>query len=296
VLAHGRVVLNLTAFHYDYRGYQVSAIINKSSVAQNLDAAMDGLELESVWEPIERLRFNLNAGWLKTRIRGGAVIDTLDRTQADPRLSIVKAQDGSNCVVNRAALAGLIASQEGLPGAATIPGVTHNAAALLGVCSGLYAAYGLYDYTGMNVMTAPIVVDHAPSPNSIVQVGQGVPVALGGHQLPNSPQWTLSFGAEYGWLLQDWLATLHGDYYRQGGSYARIFNGVSDKLQGYGVMNATLTLASPGRDFDVQLFVKNLTDATPITDFYLGDDSSGLMTNAMTLDPRTYGVAVTKRF
>ena len=48
--------------------------------------------------------------------------------------------------------------------------------------------------------------------------------------------------------------------------------------------------------FRCQQGVKNLTDATPITDFYLGDDSAGLMTNAMTLDPRTYGVAVTKRF
>lgn len=62
------------------------------------------------------------------------------------------------------------------------------------------------------------------------------------------------------------------------------------------MLNATLTLASPRRDFDVRLFVKNLTDATPITDLYLSDDSSGLMTNAFTLEPRTWGVAVTKRF
>ena len=48
--------------------------------------------------------------------------------------------------------------------------------------------------------------------------------------------------------------------------------------------------------FCVQLFVKNLMDATPITDLYVSDDSSGLFTNAFTLDPRTFGVAVTKRF
>ena len=296
VLAHGRLVLNLTAFHYDYGGYQVAAIINKSSVAQNVDAAIDGLELESVWEPVERLRFNLSAGWLKTRIRGGAVLDTLDRTQGDPRLSIVKAQDGSNCVVDRAALAGLLAIQQGQPGARTVAGVTGNPLTLLGVCSGLAAAYGLYDYAGMNVLTAPVAVDNSPLPNSVVQVGQGVPVSLRGHRLPNAPEWTLAFGAEYGWDLWDWLATLRGDYYRQGGSYARIFNSATDKLQGYGVLNATLTLASPRRDFDVRLFVKNLTDATPITDLYLSDDSSGLMTNAFTLEPRTWGVAVTKRF
>lgn len=296
VLAHGRLVLNLTGFHYDYDDYQVSAIINKSSVAQTVDAAIDGLELETVWEPVERLRFNLSAGWLRTRIRGGAVIDTLNRTQADPRLSIVKAQDGSNCVVNRAALAGLLAIQEGLPGAPGVAGVTGNPVTLLGVCSGLAGAFGLYDYAGMNVATAPIVVDNSPQPNSIVQVGQGVPVRLRGRRLPNAPEWTVSFGAEYGWEVMGWLATLRGDYYRQGASYARIFNGATDKLQGYGVITATLTLASPRRDFDVRLFVKNLTDSTPITDFYLSDDSSGLMTNAFTLEPRIWGATVTRRF
>lgn len=295
VLAHGRLVLNLTAFHYDYRGYQVAAIINKSSVAQNIDAAIDGAELETIWEPVERLRLNLSAGWLRTRIRDGAVIDTLDRTQGDPRLSIVKAQDGSNCVVNRAALADFLAIQQGLAGART-PALTGNTAALLGVCSGLDAAYGLYDYAGMDVATAPTAVDAAPQPNTIVDVGQGVPVSLRGHRLPNAPDWTVSVGAEYGWDLGGWLATLRGDYYRQGGSYARIFNSPTDKLRGYAVVNATLTLSDPRRDFDVRLFVKNLTDAAPITDFYVSDDSAGLMTNAFTLDPRTWGVAVTRRF
>ena len=296
VLAGGRLVLNLTAFHYDYDGYQVAAIINKSSVAQNVDAGISGLELESVWEPIERLRFNLNAGWLHARIEGGAVLDTLDRTQDDPRLSIVKAQDGSNCVVNRAALASLLAIQEGQPGAPVVRGLTHNSAALLGVCSGAYSSYGLYNYAGMNVQTAPIVVDNSPRPNTIVQVGQGVPVSLDGNRLPNAPSWTVSFGAEYGWQVAGWLATLRSDYYRQGDSYARIFNSVTDKLKGYAVINATLTIASPRRDFDIQLFVKNLTNATPITDLYVSDDSAGLFTNAFTLDPRTWGVSVTKRF
>jgi outer membrane receptor protein involved in Fe transport len=127
-------------------------------------------------------------------------------------------------------------------------------------------------------------------------VGQGEPVSLNGNRLPNAPAWTLSFGAEYGWLVAGWLATLRGDYYRQGDSYARIFNTTTDKLEGYAVVNATLTIASPRRDFDVQLFVKNLTNATPITDLYVTDDSSGLSSNAFTLDPRTFGVAVTKRF
>lgn len=296
VLADGRLALNLTGFYYDYRGYQVAGTINKSSVNQNVDARIYGLEFESVWEPVEDLRFNLSAGWLKTRIRGGAVIDTLDRTQGDPRLAVVKAQDASNCVVNRQALATLVAIQQGLPGAPNVRGVTGNPGALLAACSGAYSALGLYNYAGMNVATAPIAVNNAPLANTIVQVGQGVPVSLRGNRLPNAPEWTVSLGAQYSWSLADWRATLRGDYYRQGDAYARIFNSPSDKLKGYPLVNATLTLEGPARDLDIQLYVKNLTDETPITDLYLTDDSSGLFTNTFTLEPSTYGVAVTKRF
>ena len=296
VLAGGRVVLDLAAFRYDYSGYQISSIINKSSVTQNIDARIHGVELEGVWEPRRGLRFNVGAGWLRTRIRDGRVIDTLDRTQGDPRLAIVKAQDGSNCVVNRAALGRLVAIQQALPGAPAIAGVTREPAALLAACSGVYSALGLYDYAGTGVVTAPVVVDNSPRPNTVVQIGQGVPVALRGRRLPNAPPWTLALGAQYGWDVAGWRATLRGDYYRQGDSFARIFNGPSDRLRGYEIVGATFNVAHPRRGLEVQLFVKNLTDSTPITDFHLADDSSGLFTNAFTLEPRTYGVAVTQRF
>lgn len=296
VLAAGRLLLNLTGFYYDYRGYQVAATINKSTANQNIDAQIYGLEFESVWEPVRDLRFDLSAGWLKTKIRGGAVIDTLNRTQGDPRLAVVKAQDASNCVVNAAGMASLLAIQQGLPGAPNVRGVTGNSAALLAACSGAYATLGLYDYAGLNVLTAPTAVNNAPAANTIVNVGQGVPVALRGNRLPNAPEWTVTFGAQYSWNLADWRATLRGDYYRQGDSYARIFNSDTDKLKGYPLVNATLTFEAPARDLDVQLYVKNLTDETPITDIYVADDSSGLFTNTFTLEPRTYGVAVTKRF
>jgi outer membrane receptor protein involved in Fe transport len=296
VLGGGRLLLNLTGFYYDYRGYQVAATINKSTANQNIDARIYGVEFESVWEPVADLRLNLSAGWLKTQIRGGAVIDTLNRTQGDPRLAVIKAQDASNCVVNAAGLARLVAVQQGLPGAPTVRGVTGNPAALLAACSGAYSTLGLYNYGGINVTTAPIAVNNAPLANTIVQVGQGIAVPLRGKRLPNAPEWTVSFGAQYSWNMADWRATLRGDYYRQGDAYARIFNSASDKLKGYPLVNATLTFEGPAHDLDVQFYVKNLTGETPITDIYLADDSSGLFTNTFTLEPRTYGVAVTKRF
>ena len=55
--------------------------------------------------------------------------------------------------------------------------------------------------------------------------------------------------------------------------------------------------ASSSQDVDIYgNIVKNATDEEAITDTYLTDDSSGLYRNAFFSEPRTYGMAVTKRW
>jgi outer membrane receptor protein involved in Fe transport len=47
VLAVPRLQLNATGFHYNYKGYQVSKIINRTSINENIDAKVWGAEFES---------------------------------------------------------------------------------------------------------------------------------------------------------------------------------------------------------------------------------------------------------
>ena len=125
----------------------------------------------------------------------------------------------------------------------------------------------------------------------------GVPVDLSGHQLPNTPDFTVSAGAQYTFdFSNDWKAVLRGDYYWQDNSFARIYNAVNDILQSYHYVNATLTFSDVAQGLDVQFFVKNAFNAQPITGVYLTDPTSGLFQNVFTLDPRTYGVQLTKKF
>ena len=81
-----------------------------------------------------------------------------------------------------------------------------------------------------------------------------------------------------------------------GQSFARVYNSVSDQLQAYHVVNATLTFANVGEGLELQLYVKNAFNAQPITGVYLTDPTSGLFRNVFTLDPRFYGAQLTKRF
>jgi outer membrane receptor protein involved in Fe transport len=283
-----RMTLNLTGFYYDYNGYQISSIVDQAAFTQNVDAAVFGVEFESVWNPTPPLTFNVAVGYLNTRISDGFAVDQANETQGDPNLTLVKDANGENCVVNTQALAGLLTSLTGAPAGVQeaallgVPGVSG------GVCDGQYAntpLAGLYGYApGEHVTTAG-------------GVGQGVLVNLAGRQLPNAPNWTVSFGAQYVWRLPgEWKATLRGDYYWQDYSYARIFNDTVDYLQAWSNVNMTLTFAKPGWGLDMQLYVKNLTDSQPITSTFLADASAGLFSNTFTLDPRTFGVAVTKKF
>ncbi|HRD45793.1 MAG TPA: TonB-dependent receptor [Caulobacter sp.] len=284
-LMGGAMVLNLTGFKYDYIGYQVSKIVNRTSVNENIDAKISGLELETVWSPLDGLRLNANIGYLKSEIADGETsIDVFNRTQGDPNLTLMKSSSAANCVVPTAGAA-FILGYSNLPP----PANTQGPFALLGACS-------------LAAPVAPGTLLFPGGPAALgmnafgVLVSDGYEVDLGGNSLPNSPEWTISLGAQYTWTMGDWDATIRGDYYRQTDSFSRIYNAATDKLDGWDNVNATFTLANSPMGLTVEIYGKNLTDEEVLTDTYLTDDSSGLFRNGFYGEPRTYGISVAKTF
>ncbi len=278
-LLDGAMTLNASFFNYDYKGYQVSKIVNRASTNENIDAKIKGVEVESVWQPLSGLRLNTAIGYLDTSIKGGSSIDTFNRTQSNPNLVIVKSSAASNCVVS------LASAQTAL----TVSNATGNPFALLGVCTPASTAGA-----GTNIGGGAIAVGTNAFGGL---VSDGVPVSLDGKELPNAPHWTFSFGAQYTLdLSKGWSATLRGDYYKQTKTFARIYNSEPDRIQDWQNVNLTLTVANPESGWEVAAFVKNATDEEAITDFYLTDDSSGLFRNAFYTEPRTYGISLQKRF
>ena len=127
--------------------------------------------------------------------------------------------------------------------------------------------------------------------------GEGVVQDLSGNDLPNAPEWTISLGAQYRWDLPGgWNATLRGDYYRQSESYMRYNNAFFDRIEAWENVNASLIFAKPEIDLNVQFFVKNLLDDDTIVGFDINDENLGATRSVFLLDPRLYGVAITKGF
>ncbi|MDP3748370.1 MAG: TonB-dependent receptor [Phenylobacterium sp.] len=285
----GRLLLNLTAFHYDYQGYQIGRSVNKSVFNENIDAKIKGLELESVWAPIDGVKLNANIGYLDTSIEKGRVIDSFNRTQGNPAYVYGNSTTGG-CIVNAAGLASILQAPGG-------PATMANR-----VCSGAASVTAGLVAAGNAPATAAALAAGAYTYGPGVSlytggVGEGVLQDLKGNELPNAPKWTVSLGAQYRWELPGaWTATLRGDYYRQSDSFMRYNNASFDGIRAWDNVNASLILANADLDLNIQVFVKNLQDEDTIVGFDIADENLGATRSIFLLDPRLYGIAITKGF
>lgn len=286
--ANGKLILNATAFFYDYKDYQVSQIIDRATRNENFDAQSWGLEIESIWRPTRRLRFNMNLGLLDTRIgKGEKSIDVMNRAQGRDDWVLVKpwVQLASNCIAPKALVEQALQSIA----AGANPDSPIVNVQLTGFCPfGGKVVGGLESY---GVTYDPLTYADVGQ-----NQGQGFYADLSGNELPNAPHWTFNLGAQYTLPLGGWDVTLRGDYYRQGKSWARVYNAVNDRLKSWDNANLSLTVERPDSDLSFQLYVKNLFNDTPITDAFINSDDSGLTTNVFTLDPRIIGFSIAKRF
>ena len=292
-LLDGSMTFNADVFYYDYKGYQISQIVDRTSINLNFDAKVDGAEVEATWEPVPGLSFNLAGGFENSSVnKGQSAIDLMDRTAGNTDWMVVKPfiTDTSNCVLPTYVVKTLV-QYPGPIGGAFSPIVLACELAYSDIPLGNPflpshsdpgAFYGI-----------PTGFDPSTAPNN----GAGFAKDLSGNKLPNTPPFTLSFGAQYSMpVSEDWAATLRGDLYWQGNSYARIFNDRPyDKLRGYSTTNLALVFTNAD-GWQVMGYVKNVFDKTAITGAFLNSDDTALTTNVFLTDPRLFGVRITKNF
>jgi len=280
----GRGALNLSAFYYDYEGYQISSIVNRTSVNENVDAKLLGFEGEFYAELFDGFRIDTTIGLLDSEISdNGLFLDTYDQTGGDPNWIVAKnAASTQNCIVNAAQAAALAAS----PFAAT--------AGLL--CNGPTAVadtiFGIIDDP---TTTADDAANAAFAASLQPETRVGNPVSIEGNKLPRAPDFTWSLGAQYTFGIGgDWETTIRGDYYIQSEMFTRIFNLEADRIDSWSNANASVAFDSESLGLSIELYGKNLLEDDQITNQYLTDASSGLFTNTFLLEPRQFGIKVGK--
>ena len=310
----GRVVLNLAAFYYDYKGYQVSEIVDRSAFNRNFDATVWGVEFEADWRPLENLKFGFKGGYEKTRIADGEeAIDLMDRTAGDPDWILVRPFPtfASSCILPTFVVVnpnGTIGAVGGVGGGGpsgceiaylqNYDPVTHGPYVDLTQPG---AVPGVSEFPGIqfnNLSSHPGYPGWDPTLDYGNNNGEGIAKPLGGNELPNAPQWTATITADYSVPLPgDWLATLHTDLHWQAESWWRVFNDHEySRLDEYFTMNLAAIFTNEEAGWNVMAYVKNVTDETAITGAFLNSDDTGLTTNVFLTEPRLYGLRVTKNW
>ncbi|HEX6858818.1 MAG TPA: TonB-dependent receptor, partial [Caulobacteraceae bacterium] len=307
-LLDGRATLNLAAFYYDYKDYQISYITDRSAVNLNFDATVWGLEIEADWRPLENLRLGFKGGYENTRVADGEkAVDIMDRANGGkPDANgvswvVVKPFPtfSNNCILPEY----VFATTQGIRSPGGISG-GHN-----GPCELAYLV-GVDPVTRLEYVPNPTVAEFQGYLNirpgypgfnpfdPISNFGEGLYKDLSGNELPNAPNFTATITADYTVPLpNDWLATLHTDLYYQSEAWTRIFNMEGyDKLKAYTNVNLAAIFTNEDAGWKVMAYVKNVFDRDSITGAFLNSDDSGLTTNVFLTEPRLYGIRVTKEW
>ncbi|WP_353217810.1 TonB-dependent receptor [Sandarakinorhabdus sp.] len=298
----GTLRANVTAFYYKYKGLQLSRITARTSVNDNVDAEVYGLEGEFIIQPTRNLAINMNASYLKTRV-------STDKFLANPRdpsggrsdaVIIKDITNGSNCAVVNNGAGGQAATRAFVTGA--------NNAINAGAIPGLVAGAGLRgptDFPADSGLTAGVggafgicgVLQALGTGTPFQMLPEGVTSNLRGNELPQAPQYKFSVGAQYTIEIGDSASLVpRVDIAHTGESFGNIFNGAINRVPSYTVVNAQVQFNGKNDKWYLRAFVQNLTDNNAVTGLYVTDQSSGLFTNVFTLEPRRYGVAAGFRF
>lgn len=297
-LLGGTLRLNGSLFYYDYKNLQISRLAARTAINDNSNAQIYGAEAEAVISPTRDFQVDLTASYLHTKVTDLSILDPRDPSGGRSDAVIIKdITSGSNCVVvpgaggnavGANALVAAVNASLGLQAPVAVPGT--NTTGAFSICNSLQG-------TLANPPTALRALLMTPTGTLPYSVSDGIARNLSGNQLPQSPMYKFSAGAQYTERLGNgWSLVPRADLLYTGGFYARVFNDSADRVQGYAVVNAQIQLNGPDARWFVRGFVQNLTDNNAVTGEFLADQSVGLFTNLFTLDPRRYGIGAGIRF
>ncbi len=306
----GSLTLNLTGFYYKYKQLQLSRIVARTSVNDNVDANIYGLEAEAIFRPTRELAINVGASYLHTEVSTDKLTSNpLDFGAGRADAVIIKdITNAANCAVgsnsgNAAGVNAFVNGVNSLINAGVVPGVQGGAGlqpttafpangglkstGAFSICSVLTAAAsGAFAAAGLNPATLGGVTVYAA----------GIPVNIKGNKLPGAPDYKFSTGVQYEVPVGNVSVTPRADFVYTGKSFGNIFNGTVNEIPSYTQVNAQLQVDGPDKKWFARVWVQNLFDKDAITGLYVTDQSSGNYTNIFTLEPRRFGLTAGVKF
>ena len=298
---------NLTAFYYNYQNYQISEIVNRTSVNLNINSKLWGVEGEFFYAPTDKLLFNSNFGYENSRLVNTSLIDTRDPTAGQKNVTLIKdAGNGANCVITNQA--GFISAEAALTNLVVAPPVPTPGVYASGFSPASAAtADGIHFFNVCQLLDAT-PQGATPSFQQVLQymdptaVGHyhlysGIAKNLSGNEMPLTPPWTFNIGVQYTFDLPGGYSLVpRADFYWKDNMWARIWEDGADRINSWSETNAQIQLNAPDSIWYARFWVQNVFDQENITGEYVTDPTSALFSNAFVEEPRTYGITLGANF
>ncbi|MBS0476166.1 MAG: TonB-dependent receptor [Proteobacteria bacterium] len=311
--ANGKVMLNVTGFYYDYKGLQLSRIVSRTSVNDNVNARIYGLEAEAVLRPLPELSINANASYLHTEVTSTPNPLANPRDFGGGRADAVIIKDitnGANCAVastsgNVAGINAFVGAVNGVINGGFVPGLKPGAnlqttTYSFGADSGLASTGAFSVCAALGAAASGAFAGAGLTPASfggVAYYSAGIPTNVVGNKLPGAPNYKFSAGVQYAAPIGgDMTLTPRVDFTYTGKSVGNVFGGFVNEVPSFTQVNAQIQVDGPDKKWYLRGWIQNVFDNEAITGLYVTDQSSGLYTNVFTLEPRRYGLTAGMKF
>ncbi len=293
-----RLQANLTGFYYDYSGLQVARVVSNTTVNDNIDATVWGIEGEFVYKPFRNLVANLNASYLNTSIGEFSTFDPRNPTAGAANAELVRDVIlSTNCVVTRnAGAAPLLIPNGGAP----LGGPFASLNALIGLSpslGGLGGAPNVGAFSICSQLTSNIGnINLATGGTRGYAVVGGVDQDLQGNELPGAPSFKVAGGVQYTWDLGGWQITPRADAFYQNEFFTNVFNTEQDQVSGYAYVNTQVKFQPRDAQWSLRFFMQNVTNNESITGTFDVGQGAGNFQNLFYLEPRRWGFGANFNF
>ena len=289
-LMDGRLQLNVSAYQNEITGLQLSKIVRRSSINENADATIKGVEAEFTFFVTNTLMLDGFYAWTDATIDSFLTVDPLNPGGATKILPYAPGQTGffSDFAPLAATCDPLVLIGQAVPSAQCLLGLTASNPQLGALVKYKNTDAGLIFSSFGSLCTQPYFgLDSTTLP---CPVTDGVEQDLSGNRLPGSAEDNYRLGLTKFFDRPGGTFALRVDYSFRGDNYSDTYNRTRDYIEEYDVVDLSLNYTPNNGDWYVGAYVRNLDDSDHIYAKYNTDPTIGGFANGVALDPKIMGI------
>ena len=289
-LMDGRLQLNLSAYHNELEGLQLSKIVRRSSVNENADATITGVEAEFTFFVTNTVMIDGFVAQTDATIDEFASVDPLNPGAATQILPLAPGATGflGDFAPLAATCDPLVFLGQAAPSATCGLGLAASNAQLAALVKyantdtgPVFKSFGplcTQPFFGLDSTTLP-----CPATNGVEQ-------DLSGNKLPGSADLNYRLGVTKFFDTTAGTWTARADYSYRGDTESDTFNRKIGHVDAYSQVDVSMRYQPNDGDWYVGAYIRNLRDDDHIYAYYATDSTVGGFSNGVAIDPKIMGI------